>query len=90
MIMISVFDKKSSSYQPPLTYDHVSHAIRSYVSFCRQKPEALQVQFADDFDLYEVAEWDQISGLIIPLTPPNFVESMRNISNESRRAVPNG
>lgn len=87
MILISVFDKKASRYHAPLAYDHISNAVRSYVSFARQKPEATQVQFAEDYDLYDVAEFDEVSGAIRPVIPPSFVDSMINIVAEARKVV---
>lgn len=90
MILISIFDSKSGSFHAPLAYDHISNAVRSYISFARSKPDATQVQFAEDYTLYEVAEFNTMTGVVTPLIPPNLVENMVNIVAEARKAVQNG
>lgn len=84
LILISVFDKKASAYGAPLCYEHVTQALRSYISFARQKPDAMQVQFCEDYDLYQVGEFDQISGAVTPMIPPQYLESMINLVAESK------
>lgn len=90
MILVSVFDKKASTYAPPLAYEHVSQALRSYVMFVRQKPEAIHAQFAEDYDLYEVGSFNQISGAVVGLIPPNYIESMINVVSQAKKEGANG
>lgn len=90
MILITLFDKKSSSYLPPLCYDHISQAIRAYIGFALQKPDASHIRFAEDFDLYDVGSFDVVSGVVTPTIPPEFVESMLHIVSQSRKEVSNG
>lgn len=89
-VLIAVFDKKAAKYHPPVAFEHVSQAIRSYMSFSRQKPDAMQVQFAEDYDLYDVGQFDEISGRLEVQVPPSFIESMINIVNQSHKEVRNG
>jgi len=90
MILVSMFDKKASSYSGPISFDSLASAIRSYVMFARQKPDALQVQFCEDYDLYDVGLFNQVSGKIDAVTPPNFIESMTAIVNQSRKELKDG
>lgn len=89
MILVSVFDKKASRFQAPLGYEHVSQALRSYIAFARQKPEAMQVQFAEDFDLYEVGHFNDTSGMLDATHPPMFLESMKNVVAQARKESSN-
>jgi len=52
--MISVYDKKASFFHPPTAFEHISQAIRSFVAFAKQKPDAQYVQFCEDFDLFDI------------------------------------
>lgn len=90
MLLISVFDKKSSTYAPPLTFDHISAALRSYIAFARQKPDAMQVQFSEDYDLYEVGQFEAVSGQVTPTIPPQYVESLIHVVAQARKEVSNG
>lgn len=91
MILISVFDKKSSHYLPPMAYEHVSQAIRSYMMAARKQPDSTQFQFPEDFDLYQVGEFDEVSGAVDPVIPPHFVESLISIVSQARKEFqPNG
>lgn len=82
MILLSLFDKKASYYHPPLAYEHVSQALRSYAAFARKQPESLQVQFSEDYDIYQVGTFESVSGSI-ESHPPQFVECLANIVKES-------
>lgn len=90
MILISVFDAKAGSFAPPIAYDHIAQCIRSYVAFARQKPDAMQIQFCEDYNLYDVGTFDPMTGLVAPIVPPNFVESMTHIVAQARKEVSNG
>jgi len=90
MILISVFDKKAGYFHPPMAYEHISGAIRSYMSFARQKPDSQQIAFAEDFDLYEVGKFETISGVIAPMIPPGFVESLANVVASAQKSPFNG
>lgn len=90
MIMISVYDKKAAQYLGPVPFDHISAAIRNYVMFVRSKPDAVQVQFSEDYDLYEVGGFDAHSGALTPVIPPSFIESMIHIVAQARKEVSNG
>lgn len=85
MILVSVFDKKASSYSPPQPFDHVSQALRAYIVFARQKPDSQQVSFCEDYDLYDVGEFNQVNGLVTPCNPPMYIESMINIVAQAGR-----
>lgn len=90
MILVSVFDKKSSSYAPPVAFDHVSEALRSYIMFARQKSETRQIQFCEDYDLYDVGEFNQNNGAVVPSIPAQYIESMINIVAQARKEFSNG
>lgn len=86
MILISLFDKKACYYHPPMAYEHVTQALRSYAGYARKSPESLQVQFAQDYDLYDMGSFDPKSGAINS-DVPHFIESFGTIVAEALRGV---
>lgn len=90
MILVAVYDKKSSTYAGPICFEHMSHALRSYVQFARQKPDASQVQFSEDYDLYDVGSFDAISGVVTPCLPASYLESFTHIVAQARKEAPRG
>lgn len=75
-ILISVYDKKASVYQPPMSFPNLATAMRSYSMVQRQSPNSPLAQFPEDFDLYAVGNFDQLSGEIQVVHPPQFLEHM--------------
>lgn len=89
MVLISVLDKKSGAFGPPQTYDHVTQALRSYVLFARQKPDAMQVQFCEDYDLYDVGSFNTETGMVTTHIP-QFLERLANLVSEANKGQANG
>lgn len=89
-ILISVYDAKASAFGAPQPFDNITVALRAYLTFARQKPEAMQVAFAEDFSLYEVGAFNPVSGLVVATVPPAYLESMVNLVNIVRKEVSNG
>lgn len=51
-----------------------SAAVRGF-KFLISNPEAMQGKFPEDYELYQVGEFDTDSGLIVSCAPPQFVVS---------------
>lgn len=79
MILVSVFDKKAAVYWAPQTFPHNVGAMRAF-SQAFQNPESNLAKFPEDFDLYIVGVFDEKSGQVDPVIPPNFLESMINLN----------
>lgn len=78
-LLISVFDKKASEYEPPMAFPNLAQVLRAYSTMFVKNPEAQKVQFCDDFDLYLVGEFEEVTGAVTPTHPPQFLESMANL-----------
>lgn len=85
MILVSVFDKKAGTYSPPVAFEHVWAAMRAYSRLPQDRPDALLCKFPEDYDLYQVGEFDETSGGIVPVTPPHFLEFLVNVFNQSKK-----
>lgn len=92
-LLISVFDKKAAVYQEPQSFPNLATALRAYSGIHRQQPNSHLVNFPEDFALYAVGNFDEVSGSVEPVIPPNFLEEMtvlvqrnnHNQNNEVKR-----
>lgn len=82
MVLISIFDRKASVYEAPITFPHVAAALRAYAEVPRRKPDHQFAQYPSDYDLYLVGEFEEVSGLIQSVNPPNFIEHLSNVFAE--------
>lgn len=69
---VSIFDKKSGRFSPPVAYDSRQSAIRSFIMLLAAG-DSIPAHWPDDFDLYEVAAFDVISGRVTPLETPDHI-----------------
>lgn len=76
--MYSVFDKKIGSYQAPVTAHNVGHALRMFHSFCSNPDNPIN-KYHQDYDVYDLGEFDDVSGQIKPHTNPQFISSVTDI-----------
>lgn len=79
MILVSVYDKKASIYWPPMAFEGVAQAIRAYATAFMKERSSTFVQFPEDFDLYEVGQYEQSDGQVVSTWPPQYIESIANI-----------
>lgn len=63
-LMVSVFDKKAESWSFPVQSDNKITAIRMFADLVGDK-RTLVGQHPEDFDLYELGEFDVSSGGIV-------------------------
>lgn len=66
--VITVFDRKTSSFQNPMTYKHVGDAIRDFDTV--KKDDKTKIgQHPEDFELYKIGEFNEDNGEITPIKP---------------------
>jgi len=70
--LFSVRDNKLSSYSRLFPEQAEINAVRAISVAANDK--ATQIgQFPEDFDLYQVAEFDDVTGQVTPIEPPKFI-----------------
>lgn len=89
MILVSLYDKKASEYHPPYPFENLISALRAYMGAFGKNPEANIVKYPEDFDLYQVGEFDGVTGQVTPMLPPQYLESMQALSNQLNRKEKN-
>lgn len=78
MQLFSIWDRKAMVWKDPICVAHLPALMRS-LSRAMNSPENPVAEFAEDFELYRVGFFNNESGEITPVNPPEFVEQMANI-----------
>lgn len=71
MILVSVYDTKAKAHLNIATLRTQAEAIRQFESACRD-PKSQFAQFPSDFILKQVANYDEISGIVEPIPHANL------------------
>lgn len=66
--MIAVFDKKTALFDNPFSVRHVGDAIRQW-DVVRKDTENKFGKNPEDFDLFQIGEYDDETGTLTTLTP---------------------
>lgn len=88
-LLISVFDKKAAIYQEPQSFPNLATALRAYSGIHRHQPNSTFIHFPEDFALYAVGNFDEVSGSVEPVIPPNFLEEMAALVDRNNNAQNN-
>lgn len=70
LVAVAVFDIAAQYFHPPVFFRATGAALRWFESMVKN-PEAKDIhEHPDHFQLFHVGEFDDFSGLFVPLTPP--------------------
>lgn len=70
MLLFTVFDSAAKLFLPPFEARTAEEAIRRFRTTVNS-PESQINKYPEDYTLFEVGEFDQESGLLIPLATPH-------------------
>lgn len=70
----SVFDVKAAAFSNPFYSVNPAVAIRDFRTACSDPASGLSAN-PEDYNLYQVATFDDESGLFVPTVPPLFLVS---------------
>lgn len=76
--IFAVYDKKSAAYAPPFFYNQKGQALRAFEDAVNDSASPL-CKHAEDFSLFLIGEWNEISGILTPLPNPVHVEEALNV-----------
>lgn len=62
--LFSVFDSKVGAYLPPMTMRSAGEAVRAFGHACNNVESEFN-KFAEDYILFELGTWDELTGTII-------------------------
>lgn len=75
--MYSIRDSKAEAFNPPFYKNTHGEAERDFTTLVRDEKSQVH-QYPEDYDLYYVGSWDQITGKIEPLdTPQHIVKAVQ-------------
>lgn len=81
LLIFSVFDEKAQAYSKILgVHTTINVAIREFTVAC-QNPETFYNRFPNDYSLYHLGTYDEISGRITSFPEPRFVIRASEILN---------
>nr|WAE43445.1 MAG: nonstructural protein [Microviridae sp.] len=72
----SIRDIKSTGYLPCFSCENHVEATRQ-IQRTVKNPQTLLGEFPEDFEVYYLGDFDQQSGIITPLTNPQFLTSVK-------------
>jgi len=76
-VLISVFDKKASRYWMPMSFETMAHVSRAFQSIDdRAGQSQVLYRFPEDFDLYQVGQFEEITGTLEAFDQPQFYDHM--------------
>lgn len=78
MKIFSMYDVKAQTFIQPFAETSTIAALRGFEVAVNEGKSTFQ-RFPDDFCLMELAEFDQDTGALTPLTTPNNLGSARSV-----------
>lgn len=70
--MFCIYDRKSKIHHPPNYCHNTPHAMRVFKSIFAQKDSVFHT-YPEDFQIFEIGQWDDATGLVTSLEKANFV-----------------
>ncbi len=72
LMIYTVYDKKAQIYHPPYYCHNVGHATRMFKTMFQQKESVIN-QYPEDFQVFELGEFNDSTGKMIGYQQPNFI-----------------
>jgi hypothetical protein len=66
--MFCIYDNKAEAYAQPFFFNKVGEAIRAFTQLAQDGSSQVG-KHPEDFCLFHVADYDEISGEVTPLSP---------------------
>lgn len=80
-LVCSVFDKKAQLWSTPFFSHSDVVAIRDFAAAV--KGSGGIAQFPDDYELWSIGQWDDVSGDFVPYVNRNYLVSGADFKKES-------
>lgn len=69
LLVFSVFDSKAEVFNTPMFFPAKGLAIRAFDDECNREESQIR-KHAGDYTLFEIGEFDQDTGQLVPLPTP--------------------
>lgn len=77
-IIVTMYDKKAHLYLTPYTYRTVHEFYRDITNLLENNNSQI-AKHPTDFDLYKLADFNELSGEVIPCDKPLFLSSAADL-----------
>lgn len=72
--VFSIFDDKAQVFSNPFFMPHTGMATRAFADLVNDGQSNVS-KHSSDFKLYQIGEFDDVAGLLIPVSQPVFVNA---------------
>lgn len=72
-ILFAIYDKISSTYNPPVSFASTAVAVRFFNDFCKR--DSFISAHLSDFELHCLGLWNSFTGELVGLDKPEIVAS---------------
>lgn len=85
--IFSIFDSRALAFLQPFHLPSQAHAIRT-VSEAMQEPNSIFADYPEDFTLFEIGSFDELTGELQPMLMHSNLGNLLRLKNElqQRRA----
>lgn len=89
--LYSVRDKVADAYIPPFLLQSDAMAVREFAAACNMPDHKFGVH-SEDYSLFKVGTFDDVTGIITPFVEPLFLMAARNAVKQLKLPIdgPNG
>lgn len=84
-ILVTLFDRKASQYLPPVSFHDVTNALRTYQQVLTREVTPASppwVQYPEDFEMYQLGEFTERSGMLVAYDQPQFLEHLSTLTKK--------
>lgn len=71
--IFAIYDKKAQFFSPPFVNRNKGEALRTLEDLAND-PQTRINKHPADFQIFELGEWDEVTGKITPVSQPKFLE----------------
>lgn len=83
--IFALYDKKALAYVDVFHFPQIGQAIRQLEDLLKtQHPVS---KHPADYDLYTLGSFDDISGTINPIIPPQFLQTALSLTNQNTQKI---
>lgn len=76
--IFAIYDKKVAIYRYPHFHQNIQDAVRQFQQEVKNPQNPLS-QYPEDFDLYQIGQFDETTANIVPVQPAFYIESAINL-----------
>lgn len=80
--IFSIFDEKGKAFMPPFFRPHHGQAVRDFSDLVSDKSTSIN-KHPEDFKLYCLGVFDDVSGGLSPVAQPEFIGNAKDFLNNS-------